>query len=375
MAKLTSFLLLLCFNFASYADLDPASPILKGSGKSPTIETLDSGRFIVKPAARAPKSKKNPPSSIAKPEAKVISDESPETIILTEPTPTTDPTPQSAPTPEPLPPQSHSDLTLMEKMRALLLGTTDEELLALRQKKEIKNFGQNVFEIELSPTYFYFDSSSKYSVRDQSSSSPGFSAGLALWASPYFAIQAQTQSSLGASISDLSTGALSGQTLTKNRVGISFRSIDIDSNESAQTSWGFSYVEFDSAIANDVAGRVKTKSSGLSISFDAKIPIGSNYQHSLGVSIDPKLTHKESSAIQNIKSGTSNISSSISLRFGGDVRFQRQNQIYWLIEHRYEKNLFKGLASVPDPKSGLTPDGVSVDHGLTLLSIGYRWGK
>lgn len=391
MAKFAFYLLLSLFGLGAYADLDPASPLLRGSGKSPSLESLDSGRFIIKPAARSPRSSKKSsekvaPTSIAKPDPKTDADkgpvepdqapsEAPEPdIVMSEP-PTPNAGDTETPATEPSTPQTTSDLTLMEKMRVLVLGTTDKELLAIRQKQEVKNLGQNIVEIELSPTYFYFDSTSKYSVREQSSSSPGFSAGLSLWASPYFAIQAQTQSSLGASISDLSTGAVSGQTLTKNRVGLSFRSIDLDSNDTAQTSWGFSYIEFESAIANDVIGRVKTKSSGFSISFDAKIPVGSNYQHSIGVSIDPKLSHKEQSGVQGIKSGTSNISSSVSARFGGDIRFQRQNQIYWLIEHRYEKNLFKGVASFADPKTGSTPDGVSVDHGLTLFSIGYRWGK
>lgn len=398
MAKLSVFSvavsILLCGSV--HADLDPASPLLRGSGKSPSLETLDSGRFIINKSVRTPKSqvtvevKKNeaqPPVSIAKPEVDkspvdtnssaeastvVSSDTSSTSVVIVKPNPEPTPTPPSEPSPKPT---TEGEMNFMEKMRLMVLGTTDKELEQLRSKEVARKEGQNILEIDLSPTYFYFNSSSAYSVRRQSSSSPGFSGGLSVWVSPYFAIQAQTQESLGAAISDMSTGSLSGQTFTRNRIGLAFRSIDLDSTESAQTAWGIYYSEFQSAIAGSVNGRVKTKSSGIMISFDAKIPSGANYNHTLGVSIEPKLSHKETSKSQNIKTGTGNISSALSARLGGEIRFQRQNQIFWMLEHRYEKNLFKGQSTFADPITGATPDGVSVDQGLSLFSIGYRWGK
>lgn len=360
------------------ADLDPASPLLRGRGTSPTIETLDSGRFVVKPAeerkqntGRSPRSHEKPAEEKAPATTETVS-EQPETKVEVAESPAEEPKPAPHENPEEI---SQEDSNLLERLRVLILGVNDEELEALRTKQGKHLDAENSVEIYLAPSYLYYNSSSSYSVRNYSSSSPGYTAGLSLWFSPYFGLEGEMQSSLGASLNSLTDDSVNPLSLSKNRIGLTFRSIDLKSPLSPQTLWRISYTEFSARTSSDTGGRVSTKSSGVQIAFEAKLPSSKSYSHRLGVSIEPRLSHKESSGSQNIRSGKSSSSSAIAATVGGEIKFNRKSQVYWSIEHRYERNLFKGESNYADPESGFTPDGLNVDQSLTLFSIGYRWGK
>lgn len=380
---------ILLFSSLAYAELDPASPLLRGRGTSPTIETLDSGRFTVKPTeerrtlpGRSPRSQDIPPESIAKPEVQSV-EKSETKVEVVESTVVTNPAPQpteaSPAAPQPAAPEnqdlSQDDSNLLERLRVLILGVNDEELEALRSKAEKLSDAENSVEIYLAPTYFYYGSSSSYSVRNYSSSSPGYTVGLSLWFSPFFGLEGEMQSSLGASIGSLTDGSISSLKVSKNKIGLTFRSIHLKNTLAPQTLWKISYMDFSNGTSSDTSGRVSTKSSGIQVAFEAKLPSSTSYSHRLGVALEPRLTHKESSGSQNIRSGKSSSSSAISAMVGGEIKFNRKSQVYWTLQHRYERNLFKGLSNYPDPESGETPDGLSVDQSLTLFSIGYRWGK
>ncbi|NCN41332.1 hypothetical protein GW916_08795, partial [bacterium] len=368
----------------SFADLDPVSPFIRGGGSSPTIETLDSNRFSVKPSDerrgsiyRSPRSEvqvttkpQSPPPSLAE-EKKTIKVEVKESEEVIAEKPPTEPSPEKASGSE----VTHRDTNFLERLRILILGVNDDEFKAIKLRQKKNGDGENSVEISLSPTYFYYNSSSSYSVRNLSSSAPGYSVGLNLWISPYFGIEGKAQASMGSSVASLTDNSVSSLTLSHNRIGLSFRNIDLDNQLSPQTTWMISYVDNSATTSGSTGGRVSTQSSGFQVAFEAQLPSSPNYSHLIGVSIDPKLTHKESSGVQNYESGQSNVSTAISANIGGRIKFDRKNQVFWLVEHRFEKNLFKGAATRVDPENGTLPDGLSVNQSLTLFSIGYRWGK
>jgi hypothetical protein len=339
------------FEGVSFADLNSASPLLRGRGTSPTIETLDSGRFTVKPTGRSPRSQSSAPESIAKPEP----DEEPQVVQKTPPVVSAPAAPtvvESNP-----PPEQVSEP--IEKPQPVVTR---------------RSRPANTVELRLAPTHFYLNSSSAYSVRRYSSSSPGYTVGLSLWLSPYFGIEGEMQSSLGASLSSLTDQSISPLTIATNRVGLSFRRVDLSNALSAQTLWRVSYLDVSAKTSSSNLGRVSSYSSGVQVAFEAKLPSSLSYSHLVGVSIEPHLSHRERSGSQGVRSGKSSSSSAISATIGGEIIFNRKSQIFWSAQHRYEKNLFKGESTYPDPQSGFTPDGLNVDQGLTLFSIGYRWG-
>ncbi|MAV90143.1 MAG: hypothetical protein CL676_01890 [Bdellovibrionaceae bacterium] len=379
----------------AWSDLDPVSPYLRGRGSSPSIDTLDSNRFSVKPI------EERQPSPIRTPRAESSSSPvSPNetaapksvksnsvTVNTSEPTKTEakasqDADKEQAPSNKDAAdsnPNANMELekndNFLDRLRILILGVDEEELRELKNRKSKNSDGENSVEISLSPTYFYYNSSSSYSVKNYSSSAPGYSAGIRLWISPYFGVDGQMQSSMGASVSSLTDNSVSALTLSQSRIGIAFRNIDLDQPLAPQTIWKFSYLDSQASTSSSTGGRVSTKSTGVQISFEADLPSSLHYSHSLGVGIDPKLTHTESSGAQNINSGLSNVTTALSAHLGGRVKFDRKNQVYWKVEHRFEKNLFKGAASYADPETRTTPDGLSVNQSLTLFSIGYIWGK
>lgn len=386
-AKQLTLAILFSLSFGVYAELDPSSPLLRGRGSSPTIETLDSGRFTIKPTeekksstGRSPRSNPSPPASLTQIQTESSTTEVIETKTKIESETVVESTQKQEESPEPQPEPSkeslsNQDLNLIERLRVLILGVNDQELEDLRSKNIKNSDGENSVEIYLAPSYFYYDSSSSYSVKEFSSSSPGYTVGLSLWFSPYFGLEGEMQSSLGASITSLEDNTISALKVAKNKIGLAFRRIDLDGPLTPQTLWRISYLDFSTQTSGSTGGRVSTKSSGLQIAFEAKLPSSLSYNHRLGVSIEPRLQHKESSGAQNIKSGESSTSSAISAYIGGEVKFSRKSEIYWNLQHRYERNLFKGAASYTDPETNTTPDGLNVDQGLTVFSIGYRWGK
>lgn len=369
----------LFFSSDVYADLDPASPYLRGRGSSPTLENLNSNsRFkvniIEKKAStgRSPRSQPTPPVSQPT-DDKPSPSETEETLV--EAPPVKEETPAEVVTePESSAASAEENSNLLERLRVLILGVDDDELESLKRRKKKLSDAENSVEVYISPTYFYHDSSSTYAVRNHSSSSPGYTVGLSLWVSPFFGIEGETQSSLGSSITSLTDDTINSLQLTKSRIGLSFRSIDINSPLTPQTLWRISYFDFTSKTSSDTGSRVSTQSSGIQIAFEAKLPSSMSYSHRLGVSIEPRLSHKEKSGAQNIRSGRNNSSAAISALIGGEVKFNRKSQIFWSLQHRYERNLFKGQSSHADPETGNTPNGLNVDQGLTLFSIGYRWG-
>jgi hypothetical protein len=371
-------LLTLIFAVSAWADLDPASPYLRGRGSSPSLDNLDSSRFTVKPSGRSPRSSQE--TKVEEKTIKVEMEHEADTVVTATP-PVEEPAPPQQEAVTEIPPTapssqiSEDDSNLLQRLRYLIMGVSDKELESLRTNPRKKTDADNSVEITLAPTYLYYDSSSKYSVRNFSSSSPGYTVGLSLWFSPYFGLEGRMQSSLAASIPSLNDDSVGGWTLSKNRIGLSFRSLSLDQPLSPRTKWRISYAETSTAVSAQNKSRVSTNSSGVEIAFEAQLPSSLSYTHDIGVSIEPKLTHREKNNPEGIKSGKSNISTAISAHVGGEIKFNRKSEIFWLLEHRYERNLFKGEPSVADPQTGDTPDGLTVDQSLTLFSIGYRWGK
>ena len=55
-------------------------------------------------------------------------------------------------------------------------------------------------------------------------------------------------------------------------------------------------------------------------------------------------------------------------------RFDSSNALFIRLEHKIERDLFTGSATLADPIGGATPNGVAATVGTTLIQFGYNWG-
>lgn len=269
-----------------------------------------------------------------------------------------------------VPDQPHPPITV--QVKELILGGTDEDIDQAKRQIDSEDFRSNILSISMAPAYFYDGSSSNYSFRNYHSDGPGFGLGMNLWLTPFFGLQSRYFSSVSSSMRD---GPNSVPVDTQEfEAGLRFRRHFGYTRKSAQLSWGIDYHDFSNKISPDATTAVGSKTSGLSLSLEGSIPIGATYAHTFEVTIRPYQHHSEQSTSINAQSGGSSETNAVSLSLGGEWTLDHKNQVFWKTEYGVERNLFQGQATVTDPKTGQTPNGVSVTDSLVIFYFGFKWG-
>ena len=147
------------------------------------------------------------------------------------------------------------------------------------------------------------------------------------------------------------------------------------SRKSNSIEAGIHLSDYKFTVPGDTVNRVGLHSSGLGLHLRTRIPTAPSYAWLLGGEFIPHLSHTETATNLNLQSGTNPQSSKIALNLGGELALSRQNQIVWNLSLGMEKDQFGGASSLPDPETGVAPQGVSVTNSFTVFSFGYRWGQ
>jgi hypothetical protein len=393
----------------AWAQVDSSSAVLlRSSGKGPTRQTLDSssrykirapessrkddedldekpGTFIPTPVPTKTVTVKSSASATNK-EVKAqstttvqVSEEPP---TVKESVPATVPPPDLAPQIQTLPkpqqaveaPTEEKRPPVVEQVRELFMGGTQEEIEEARKQIHPQDPRANVLSIDVAPAYFYNDSNSGYSFRRYTSNGPGFGLGANLWFTPFFGLQSKFFSSVGASVRSGGTDMIPMDVQTFE-AGFRFRKHFGYSRKAPQLLWGIDYTDATNKINSEATTVIGRKTSGLSLSFGAVIPTSNSYAHTMNVDIRPRLTHAEQSTSADVKSGGNSETNALSLSLGGEWTLDRRNQVFWKSQYSVERNLFKGEVSTMDPHNDQTPDGVSVTNSLFIFYFGFKWGS
>ena len=126
-------------------------------------------------------------------------------------------------------------------------------------------------------------------------------------------------------------------------------------------------------VPPDAVQRFGVKTLGVELSLEAIVQTSATFAWRFGGLMLPRAEHKESSG--GVKSGDKDDSAKLGVWFGGVHTFDRRNQVFWTFKHTVERNVFEGAANTVDPITGLAPEGVSVQQGLSIFQFGYRWGN
>jgi len=273
-------------------------------------------------------------------------------------------------TEEPAPPAQ----PVVAQVRELVLGGSEEEIQEHQKKVHPQDPRANTLRISLAPAYYYNGSQSQYSFRDYNNHGPGFGLGMNLWLTPFFGLQSQFFSSLGASQRSEGINTASSE-LQDFQIGIRFRKHFGFTRRAPMLAWGFDYTDSKYKISKTALTSVGRRSSGVDLSLEAQIPASVRYSHTLGLDLRPRQKHSELDSGVSLRSGGKNETNAIGLSLGGEWALDRRNQMFWKSQMFVERNLFSGQASMADPSSGQTPTGVAVTNTLLIFYFGFHWGS
>jgi hypothetical protein len=367
----------LLVSLPAWAQLDTSSALLRPSGKKPTAQSLDSSRYKI----RAPESRKDdeieeaPGTFIPSPVPKNPKESAKVQISNTvRVEPVVQPTPAPA-TPPPVvteeKAEAHPPVTV--QVKELFLGGTDEDIDDAKKQIHPEDPRANILNISIAPAYFYDGSSSNYAFRNYHTDGPGFGLGMSVWFTPFFGVQSKYFSSVSSSVrAGASVVPVDNQEF---EAGIRFRRYFGYTRKSAQISWGIDYHDASNKISPDATESIGRKTSGLSVGIEGSVPSSNTYAHSFEVAIRPFQHHSEMNTAANAKSGTKNETNAVALSVGGQWTLDRRNQVFWKAQYSVERNLFQGDASAVDPKTDVTPNGVSVTNSMAVFYFGFKWGS
>ena len=233
---------------------------------------------------------------------------------------------------------------------------------------EVMPSGRHILEIGIATAYLYENAESGYSYRQANMGGPAYAANARAWLTPEFGIGGEYFSTLGGQVSD--RGSAVAASRTQIAYGIYLKKVFAQAN----LTFGVEYVDSQFKVAAETVSKLKTRSSGVRVSFDGEFLSTPTSSWALGFSAMPKLQHEESAAATVVRSGSSVDGYAVGASICRHWKFDSSNAVYLRLEHHLERDLFSGTASAADPIGGATPTGVAATVGTTLIQFGYSWG-
>ncbi|MFS4459016.1 hypothetical protein [Bdellovibrio sp. HCB2-146] len=232
----------------------------------------------------------------------------------------------------------------------------------------------NRLEIEVAPVVMYNDSSSNYSFRDYQSFFNAMKVRANVWLTPLIGVSGQILFSFAADVDSIMDSSRVSAKYEAMDLGLNFRRFFGMSRKSNSLEFSILMSENKMTVPSDNTSRARLKSNGFGVGIKARLPTSVNYAWAIGGSFYPRLQHDESETGVAINSGSLSEVSRVGLDLGGEWKFDRENQLIWNLGISSERDVFDGAAGLPDPRTGTTPNNVSVTDTFYGFSLGYRWG-
>lgn len=233
----------------------------------------------------------------------------------------------------------------------------------------------SLLDLSVAPAYVYSDSQSDYAFRDYHTSGPAVIADANIWFNPDFAVHLDYLSTLSGSVNDSFSESKSvSASQTWLRAGIRTRKT-FSGVHAPQLILSLDYFDYQFKVPANAATLSRLSSSGVTLGVHAEMPVSDRRSILLSFSLSPKLQIEEEATGIDAESGGSVDASQVSLGMGRRYRFDHSRSIYWKISHTIEKSLYSGSATLIDPVTSQTPDGVSVVNSMTLFQVGYTWSR
>jgi hypothetical protein len=376
--KIIHFLLcaaVLYFGARALAEVDPASALLlrpktvDQQAEKPPEVNLESGRYTIR-QENSEKSNTDSTPALVEGTAKktTVNDRKPvaaKTVLITTAQPVT-----QAQTVE----VKDENENIIEQVQQIFIGD-QEQIEKYRNSLSADDSRQNLVELSLAPMLFYTDSKSNYWFRDFSSDGTGLALQFKLWTTPFFGITTSYATTL---TSDMRAESGTGRRINADHrlfdVGVKYRKFFNLTRKSPALTFGLDYDEYQIVLPKKETERTRLKTSGVSLVFEGKMPVTHVKSWILGTKFGVDTKAEEKKTALDLKSGSSPSSQMYQIYFGHDYTFNRHQTLFWRLQHRLDKTIYKGTANQNDPQSGVAPSGVAVTQGTTFLQFGFSWG-
>ncbi|MFP5518347.1 MAG: hypothetical protein ACLGGX_00460 [Bdellovibrionia bacterium] len=240
----------------------------------------------------------------------------------------------------------------------------------------LPSFKYNKLELWLEPSYIQIESNSNYSPRDYKTNLIGFLVGGQFWLSEKLSLEGKIMTSLGGYIEDDQT---TDSNVTSNfdeiKLGVLGRHFYSEEYRGPKVDFKLHYLDSQLSLGSDAVAKRGFKSSGLGVGAKLHVPTSEHLNYSVNLEFYPRLAHTESTGPSGLGSGSSPTSSRIEMEFGGEYFLSNKAIILFGLDFKYEKNVFSGQVSSPDPVDNLTSSNVGVEFKTLMFKLGYRWGR
>jgi hypothetical protein len=357
------FILLASTKSAAQSSIDPSSALLLNPAGSSSVrpragETrLDSGRYTIRP--RVDKTSDRPADKTPPSPRKPV-----ETTSSKEP----DPAPSATPSPQPTsaggtvnPGSAQTGSAQTDEPQALAVEGSGAEVIPAPE-------ATRMLDISVATVYLYEDAQSSYSYRQETMASPAYSAAARAWLSPEFAVGGSYLATFGGQVADQTASVSASRTETA--FGLYLRKLFASSH----LTFGVELIDSQFRVSSDAVSKLKTKSSGVRLSMEGEFQSSASSAWLIGFSASPRLQHEEITAATEVRSGTGVNAYAVGASLERRWRFDNSNAMFIRLEHKFERDLFTGSATLADPIGGATPNGVAASVGTTLIQFGYNWG-
>lgn len=263
---------------------------------------------------------------------------------------------------------------LSQQLQIFLLGDPNE-INAFRQELHPMDSKNNKVELGVAPYLFYANSQSSYWYRNYNFNSLGIAGDLRGWITPFFGLHFAYQTSLGGYMPGNPTGTVNASVSYQTmEAGVRFRKYFGSYRKAPWISYGIDWQDQKVNTSGDGNERMSINTAGLNLSADAVLPSTLSYAQTFYFSFVPRPWESETQP-QGITSGNSPEVYKVNLGYGGLYQLDRYHQLFWRLQQSYQKSVYKGTASAPDPVSGLTPSKVTVTESSTFLYFGLQFGQ
>lgn len=361
-------LLLLMFScsFSVVAQVNATSPLLLKSGKASQEDEFNSDWFTVKKEQKPISRKTQAVSTPTKAPAAVSAQSSTQDKKIVEKKVEEEKIHNESPS---------SNEQVVDQLRNIVLGGSEEDIHKIKERLHEQDPRKNMVFVNFAPTYLSNKSESSYWFRNHKSEGPGFYLGAYIWFTPFLGFQADYHTTLGL---DVTANSTSDERLLADQqritAGIRFRKLFGFSLKAPTLELGLDYYENNFLVPKDATQRIRVKSTGLQVGLKAVIPKSKSFAWLLESKLVPGLSVEEIATGIDVESGSNNTSNMLTFSLGGRFLLDRQQQVFWRLEHQIEKSLYEGSTSVNDPIEGSTLSGVNVTNTTSIFYLGYAWG-
>lgn len=344
-----------------------------------TRQLMSSGRYEVRKTKAVTKKSRRPSSEneISQPaEASVEASATAkvQTVPSTEHVPVAEAV-EVKPVELPEAPKEIEEPQVVEQVKTLF-GSDDSAIRLYEEKVHPDDPRLNRLEIEGRAGFTSVKSSSNYSFRDYQSSFATMDLKSNVWMVPGFGLTGSIRFSMGGSVrGDDATQSMDRVRDEEMMVGFLFRRHFGLSRLSPSLEFSVLYLDHSFNVSTDSTTRPRWNSNGLGLGLESRLPTSAEHAWILGGRFFPRLKHSESKTSISVESGEPGENIRLDLFAGGELSFGKGHSFIYGLEVGAERDQFDGPASVPDPKSGVTPSNVTVTNALLNFSFGYRWGR